>query len=538
MYNINNELSACEKTSQIPTAPSPSKACICSVAAILLSTLGIAVWYWAPAAVTTWLGDNPSAESLLKKNNSLSLINLSFQLFGMVGLICLCAGLASLARKSITYTVLRIVLIGVYVAVVFYVGIVWHALFSILHAELSLNGAEQDRATILILWWKFSWPALATGVYAFWLQTMLRSRSVYAVFTQDLGQPMTGDNTLEDLRTHGKDPQYRKSIYASVVTHLTILVLIPWILQLGGCITPYKVPKGSGNPVVAMVKMVKPKKKKKQTLTLRPDSAILFEIPDLDDTEADQEMKEMTELTYEANPNAAVGQLGKGGGDQGGWPEGMEDYKIRFIRLDHGGQGWDDGMHQTGADINFLRHFAGVTGFKKIARKGESHSIAMLAKYPKDGFPPFVYMTGNHSMGRVGSSDIKALREYCLGGGMLIGDAGSSQFHNSFTHFMRQVFPDKQMLAIADDDIIYQLPYSFPEGAPAFWHHGGRRALGIKHEGRWVVFYHPGDMNDAWKLQGYTDVTPEMRDSAMNLGVNLVRYSFDNWNDAVAKARK
>ena len=88
------------------------------------------------------------------------------------------------------------------------------------------------------------------------------SRSVYAVFTQDLGQPMTGDNTLEDLRTHGKDPQYRKSIYASVVTHLTILVLIPWILQLGGCITPYKVPKGSGNPVVAMVKMVKPKKKK------------------------------------------------------------------------------------------------------------------------------------------------------------------------------------------------------------------------------------------------------------------------------------
>jgi hypothetical protein len=47
--------------------------------------------------------------------------------------------------------------------------------------------------------------------------------------------------------------------------------------------------------------------------------------------------------------------------------------------------------------------------------------------------------------------------------------------------------------------MIYQLPYGFPDGAPAFWHHGGRRAKGIKHEGRWVVFYHPGDMNDAWK---------------------------------------
>ena len=62
--------------------------------------------------------------------------------------------------------------------------------------------------------------------------------------------------------------------------------------------------------------------------------------------------------------------------------------------------------------------------------------------YPKDGFPPFVYMTGNGHMGRVSSNDIKILREYCLKGGMLIGDAGSRQFHDSFVHFMRQVFPD------------------------------------------------------------------------------------------------
>ena len=29
--------------------------------------------------------------------------------------------------------------------------------------------------------------------------------------------------------------------------------------------------------------------------------------------------------------------MGKGGGTKGGWPEGMENYKVRFIRLDHGG---------------------------------------------------------------------------------------------------------------------------------------------------------------------------------------------------------
>ena len=52
------------------------------------------------------------------------------------------------------------------------------------------------------------------------------------------------------------------------------------------------------------------------------------------------------------------------------------------------------------------------------------------------------------------------------------------------------------------------------------------------------MFYHPGDMNDAWKSQGYTDVTPEMRQAAMNLGVNIVYYAFNAWDDAVAKARK
>ena len=133
---------------------------------------------------------------------------------------------------------------------------------------------------------------------------------------------------------------------------------------------------------------------------------------------------------------------------------------------------------------------------------------------------------------------MKILRDYCLGGGMLIADCGSARFHQSFMHFMRQVFPDKPMVDIADDEMIYQLPYGFPDGAPAFWHHGGRRPLGIKHEGRWVTFYHPGDMNDAWKSQDYTDVTPEMRDAAMNLGINLVYYAFNQWNDAVAKAKK
>ena len=44
----------------------------------------------------------------------------------------------------------------------------------------------------------------------------------------------------------------------------------------------------------------------------------------------------------------------------------MDDYKICFIRLEHGGEGWVDGMNESAADINFPRYFASATGFKKI----------------------------------------------------------------------------------------------------------------------------------------------------------------------------
>ena len=164
---------------------------------------------------------------------------------------------------------------------------------------------------------------------------------------------MPGDRVLEDIRTHGRDPRARKSFYASFGTHVLILILIPWLLQARGCVEPYRPPQGSGNPVVAMVKIVKPKKKKKKTLTLRPNSAILFDIPDLDESVIDQIMEEQTQATYQASVNAKAGKMGQGGGKKGGWPEGMENYKIRFIRLDHGGAGWDDGMNQTAADVNF-----------------------------------------------------------------------------------------------------------------------------------------------------------------------------------------
>ena len=526
------------KVDEIPTNPSPLKARVVTVAVASIAVLGAAAYNWLPPALAAFLSSNAEIDILFSKNHTHSSLKLAFQLFGLLGILCAVSGAAGFFRNRITWQILRLPLFAVYLVVAYYLWATWQACFSIFENQLEINAEKQDKATILKLWWSVTWPAIGMAAFAAWTHVMLRSRSVYAAFTREKGPAMAGDRVLEDFRTHGRDPRHRRSLYYSTYTHLFILFLLPWLLTRS-CedMEPYKVPKGSGNPVVAMVKMTKPKKKKKQTLSLRPNSAILYEIPDLDDSQVDQQMEEQTQATYAAN-NAKSGKMGKGGGKDGGWPEGMDKYKIRFIRLEHNGAGWDDGMDESNADINFLRAFAEATGFKKIANKGESHSIALLKKYPKDGFPPFVFLTGNGNMGNVSKDDKKILRDYCLNGGMLIADAGSVQFHNSFMPFIRDVFPDKPLIDIADDDMLYQVPYTFPDGAPPFWRLGGTRALGIKHEGRWIAFYHPGDMNGAWKSPGYTDVTPEMREAAMNLGVNLVYYSFNQWNDAVSKANK
>lgn len=524
---------------EIPTRPSVFKARVVALAVLALAVLAAAAWDWMPKALAGFLSRNISVGILFGEKHYTSAFGVAFQIIGILGVMCAVAGVLGFWRHLWTYWLMRATLMGVAITMAAYAILAWIAAFAILDAEIMLGGQKPNNATIIGLWWTASAPALGILLYAVWLKVMLRSRSVHAAFTGREGPPMSGDHVLEDLRTHGRDPRHRRSFYASAFTHFVVLVLIPYLLTLGGCVTAYKVPPGSGQPVVAVVQMVKPKPKKKKTLSLRPNSAIIFETPDLDDTQVDREMEKKTDLKYVASANANPGKIGKGGGTKGGWPEGMEDYLIRFIRLEHSGAGWDDGMDlQSGADINFLRSFAQVTGFKKIAAKGESHSISLLRKYPDDGFPPFVFLTGNDSMGSVNQNDANILREYCLKGGMLIGDAGSPRFHESFVGLMRRVFPDKPLIDIADDDVLYQLPYSFPDGAPAFWHHGGRRALGIKHEGRWIVFYHPGDMNDAWKNPGFTDVTPEMREAAMNLGVNLVYYSFNQWNDAIARIRK
>lgn len=350
---------------------------------------------------------------------------------------------------------------------------------------------------------------------------------------EDLEGPAAGDRALEALRTHGHDPQYRRSVYSSFFLHALFILIIPWLLQWLGCVEDYRVPKGRGQPAVAMVKMVKQKQKKKK-LILNPQSAIIFNQPDIE--ELLREVEQETELTYKANPNAKAGRMGAGDGQEGGWPDGMENAEVRFIRLRYRGSDWDDGMDaRSRADMNFLDEFHKLTGFK-IRNHSEAHRIHLLRKYRPGYAPPFVYMTGNGDI-HVNDNEVKILRNYLMDGGMLFADCGGPAWHSSFERLADRLFPAKDLTVISDDDPLFQMPYQFPNGAPPLWHHGGMRALGMKYKGRWCVFYHPGDINDAWK-NGHSGISERQAQRAFQMGINIIYYAFTNYLELTREYRK
>ena len=348
------------------------------------------------------------------------------------------------------------------------------------------------------------------------------ARRIYGVNKAPFGRDVGGE-IITSAKTGGKDRRWRSSLYWALSLFLAALIL-PYLMFMWGWEAPYTLPQGKGEmqPKVAVKKIKKQKKKKK--LTINPFSPYILERMNIDDVKTVEELENESRDTYQAKSSNSG--LGKGGKGNGGWPEGVAGSAIRFIRLKYRGGDWDQDMGK-GADYNLLLKFREWTGMK-IARETEFREIERLKFFPKKKSPPFVFLTG---MGGISVSDreVKVLRNYCLvEGGMLFIDNGGGHFDSSVRALLRRVFPGKPLVDIPNDDTIYQRPYVFPDGAPPFWHHAGYRAMGIRDEGRWCVFYHPGDVNDAWK-DDHSGASAEVADQAYKLGVNIMFYAFNQY---------
>ena len=337
------------------------------------------------------------------------------------------------------------------------------------------------------------------------------------------GDSSFGDKIVASLITGGRDPRYRTSWYWSIGIFL-FAIIAPFIFRGCGWEDPYGLVQGSGQPEIQVVKVKKIKREKKNKYILNKWSPYILERAKIDDMKTLDEMMEQTEDMYVADQPKKAGKLGKGGGKTGGWPKGMKDAKVRFIRLEYSGGDWNQDMGK-GSDYNLLVHFHRITGFP-IAHETESRPISRLGMFPKHYAPPFVFLTGSRSI-NVSNSEVQQLRRYLVDeGGMLFIDNGGGHFGRAVKSLLSRIFPGQRLIDIPNDDPIYRQPYIFPDGAPPFWHHDGTRALGIRVGERLAVFYHPGDINDAWK-DGHSGASTQVAEQAYRLGINVMYYAFN-----------
>ena len=258
----------------------------------------------------------------------------------------------------------------------------------------------------------------------------------------------------------------------------------------------------------------------KKKFVINPFSAIRWKVPPIDEVKL-----QLTEITKHAY------SVGYGSGEGAGFAGGTKRGKVRFIRLEYTGGDWDQDFG-IGADLNMLIEY-GIRTQHPVADRTESRRVAELANFPVGKSPPFVFMTGQKNIS-LSNSETKILREYLIEKhGMLFCDNGGSRhFHNQFVSLMAQVLPSVRPVSIPLDDVIHRIPFQIPF-LPYVAPHGGNEALGWKVDGRWIAYYHPGDIGDAWS-DDHSGVKPEIWEACYQLGTNVIFYAHTEYSKWLA----
>jgi hypothetical protein len=139
---------------------------------------------------------------------------------------------------------------------------------------------------------------------------------------------------------------------------------------------------------------------------------------------------------------------------------------------------------------------------------------------------PYLYMTG-HGNVHWSDRDLATLRRYLQQGGFLHADDNYGM-DASIRRELARLFPDHPMVEVPLDHPVYHLVYDFPKGIPKIHVHDGKPAqgFGIFLDGRLVVYYsYQSDLGDGWEDPQVHHDTPDKREAALKMGVNLFAYA-------------
>lgn len=326
---------------------------------------------------------------------------------------------------------------------------------------------------------------------------------------------------------YGRNAQRLKQSLLNLGLYTFAFLLVYWIAGLFhfvSAVEPYELPEGGGQEMMRQTVQVRKVVRKK--FVVNPFSSFRFSPPPIDQIDVKLLDESRNEYVVGQGSEGGDGEVGDGSGKGAGFGAGTGKGKIRLIRIKHGDRFWDKNFG-IGGDKNMLAEYRTRTR-QKVADDPESIEISQLPAFPPKQSPPLIYVVGATTFSP-SSSEQKILRDYLTERhGMILGDnIGGRGFHQHFVAAMNAI-TGTTPVPIPRDDRIHQSPYRLPD-LPIVVAHGGTVPLGWKLDGRWVVYYHPGALSDAWR-DDHAGIRREIYEMCYQLGVNILFYAHREYN--------
>ena len=142
---------------------------------------------------------------------------------------------------------------------------------------------------------------------------------------------------------------------------------------------------------------------------------------------------------------------------------------------------------------------------------------------------PFVHMTG-HGNVVFNDQELDNLRAYLIGGGFLHADDnyGMDKF---IRPQLEKLFAGSKLVELPFSHPVFHQKFDFTNGLPKIHEHDGTapQAFGLFYEGRLVALYtYECDLGDGWEDQSVHKDPNEIREKALKMGANIIRYVFAN----------
>lgn len=139
---------------------------------------------------------------------------------------------------------------------------------------------------------------------------------------------------------------------------------------------------------------------------------------------------------------------------------------------------------------------------------------------------PFVYLTGHGNI-RFEDREIDNLRQWMKRGGFLYADDDYGM-DKSFRREIKRIFPEYELTLIPASHPLFTAFYDFSAGLPKIHEHDAQepQAFGIfDEEGRMLCLYtYETNISDGWADASTHHDPPEIRETALRFGVNIIQY--------------